>query len=115
MAADWQREIVDRYPYAFQGSFTFEVGDGWADLLRELFRRIDLTLDDEWKDGESFRVTQCKEKYGSLRFYSSGPDEVERLVDWVEEVSLRTCDACGRPGRMRREGWLAVRCDEHAK
>lgn len=112
--ADWQREIVEQYSYAFSPRFTFEVGDGWATLLRELMRRIDLVLDADWKDGASFRVTQCKEKYGSLRFYSSGPDEVERIVDWAEEVSLRTCDVCGGPGRMRREGWLAVRCDKHA-
>lgn len=114
MAKGWKEELVALYPYQFQrGGFDFAVGDGWADLLAELFWRVDVALDPDWKDG-SFRWTDLKEKYGTLRAYFIGPDEVERLVDWAEEASARTCDACGGEGRMRRTGgWLAVRCDRH--
>ena len=114
MPKEWMKAIVDRYPYQFATpTFQFAVGDGWAELMAEMCRRVDVVLDEEWKDGASFRWTDIKEKFGSLRASSIGPDEVERVVDWAEEVSLRTCDICGRYGRMRRTGWLSVRCDMH--
>lgn len=110
---DWERRIAERYPYAFpQGGMGFAVGDGWAGVLEEAFRRIDTVLGDDWKDG-AFRVTDIKEKFGGLRVATTGPDEVDRVLDWAEEVCLRTCEICGGAGRMRRGGWLAVRCDDH--
>ncbi|KQT51180.1 hypothetical protein ASG43_21485 [Aureimonas sp. Leaf454] len=114
MADDWQRVIIERWRYQFPKHFSFEFGPGWGPIMDELCRRVDAVLDDDWKDGQSFQWTQCKEKFGSGRFYNSGPDEVERHVDWAEAVTLRTCEQCGQPGIMRRDGWFGVRCDEHA-
>lgn len=111
---DWEEKIARDYPWLFpKGAFGMAVGNGWADLLSELCRRIDLVVDEDWKDG-SCCLTDVKEKYGLLRVSYLGPDEINRVVDWAEEASARTCDECGRNGRMRRKGgWLLVRCDAH--
>lgn len=114
MPRDWEEAIVHRYPYQFSPGFSFEVGDGWSALMEEMCRRVDLVLPDEWKDGQSYRWGQVKEKFGVLSASNTGPDEVDRITDWAEAMSATTCETCGRPGRMRRGGWLSVRCDEHA-
>lgn len=60
-------------------------------------------------------ATQVKEKYAGLRFYYDGGDEyIQGLVDMAESMSLRTCEACGKPGKQRGTGWIYTACDEHA-
>jgi len=59
-------------------------------------------------------ASQVKEKYGTLRFYiDGGTDEHYALISFAEGMSYRTCDVCGRPGKLNRNGWLSVRCKEH--
>jgi hypothetical protein len=60
-------------------------------------------------------LTQVKEKYGTLRFYTSGGDDaVERYVEFAEYFSSRLCEDCGAPGNLRGGGWLRTLCDKHA-
>jgi hypothetical protein len=60
-------------------------------------------------------ASQVKEKYGGLRFYYSGGDEViDAYVHFAEMLSERTCEVCGAPGKSRDGGWIVTRCDEHA-
>ncbi len=107
----WQEEIKRDYPYQFPPHFTFECCSGWAALLREMCRRVDLALEPE--DREHFKWSQIKEKFGTLRAYNNGPDVVEDVIDWAEAASEKTCELCGRAGRLKRKGWHAVRCEEH--
>jgi hypothetical protein len=59
-------------------------------------------------------ATQVKEKYGGLRFYYNGGDEViDNYVRFAEMMSERTCDVCGAPGEMRGGSWVVTRCEEH--
>jgi hypothetical protein len=60
-------------------------------------------------------ASQVKEKYGGLRFYYSGGDEIiEAYVHVAEMISERTCEVCGAPGKMQDGGWIVTRCNEHA-
>jgi hypothetical protein len=59
-------------------------------------------------------ASQVKEKYGGLRFYYSGGDEIiEAYVHVAEMISERTCEVCGAPGKMQDGGWTVTRCDLH--
>lgn len=109
---DWEKRIVEDYPDQFKGPFALECGPGWAGLLHEMCRRVDLVLDDEWR--KVFQWSQIKSKWGTVRAYSNGPDEVDEIVDWAEALSAITCERCGQPGRLRKTGWITVLCDEHA-
>lgn len=60
-------------------------------------------------------ATQVKEKYGTLRFYYYGGDDiVAAYVDMAESMSSVMCEVCGAPGHSRGGGWVQTLCDEHA-
>lgn len=57
------------------------------------------------------RASQVKEKYGTLRFYlTSGIDEMYAIADNAESQSSVTCETCGKPGKIRGQGWYSTRC-----
>lgn len=59
-------------------------------------------------------AVQVKEKFGTLRFYYNGGDEViSGMVRMAESMSAVTCETCGNPGTLRGSGWRYTACDEH--
>lgn len=85
-------------------------GDGWFDLINTLCYQIAEAV----KAGDMPPVfaSQVKEKFGTLRFYYyGGNDETERLTDLAETKSETTCEVCGQPGTLLRDGCWRVRCD----
>lgn len=59
-------------------------------------------------------ATQVKEKFGSLRFYYSGGDDlIDGIVRMAESMSDRTCEECGAPGTPSSNGWIQTLCEEH--
>lgn len=64
---------------------------------------------------DDYRITQIKEKYGSLRWYSNfSTRKIERIIDKYEELSLRTCIVCGAPATKLSRGWICPYCDKCA-
>lgn len=95
-------------------SFGIECCDGWFDLIHNLCKEIQAELEKEGQV-ENFKVLQVKEKFGTLRFYCSGrTDTIQGLIFMAEEQSAVTCERCGKTGTLRKGGWLATLCDEHA-
>jgi ribosomal protein L37AE/L43A len=67
-----------------------------------------------------FCIDQIKEKFGTLRFYVSGPasDDMMRAIDDAEIQSAHTCEVCSNLGvvRVSKGGfWLKTLCSECAK
>ena len=61
-------------------------------------------------------LDQVKEKFGTLRFYYSGGDDViDGMVRMAEAMSGTTCEECGSPGQRRGGGWVTTLCKEHAE
>lgn len=61
-------------------------------------------------------ASQVKEKFGGLRFYVEGGDDVtSAMIDMAESLSVVTCEECGSPGRQRGAGWIVTLCDKHAE
>lgn len=59
-------------------------------------------------------VSQVKEKFGTLRFYYNGGDDIiDGMVRMAEAMSAVTCEECGAPGRQRSDGWIRTLCDHH--
>jgi hypothetical protein len=120
--------------------FGFECGDGWYDLIYSLSAKLEKLIqkfiDDNkgnlvcrwcWKtkfehischnpnNGEYEegypRASQVKEKYGILRMYlTTGTDEMFDLIDEAEELSSKTCEICGKKGKLYSDGWCVTRC-----
>ena len=65
---------------------------------------------------EQVVAEQVKEKFGGLRFYFRGGDEViHNYVDFAEHLSYSTCEQCGKPGEVYSDGWIQTLCKVHAK
>lgn len=63
-----------------------------------------------------YRITQIKEKYGSLRWYDNGaPQEVYDIIHKYEWYSERICLCCGREATKMSLGWVSPLCDRCAK
>ena len=100
----------------------FEIGPGWMGIMYDTAARLELLIldaitedDDAWRLGY-FRASQVKEKYGTLRFYlSGGTNEMYSIVDAAEKQSAKTCETCGKPGKVRGEGWYYTACGPCAK
>lgn len=82
-------------------------------LFRGVFRFPSLH-----KACRTFRVShpcaaQVKEKFSGLRFYMTNyNEEIEKLISEAEELSYRTCEHCGVPGKQRSGGWIKTLCDD---
>lgn len=113
-------DFVKKYPFAFSNLennspfklFGFECGDGWYDLLEPVIAWINDF--NEKNQNSRIHISQIKEKYGTLRFYTSTSfDELDKLIDEAENKSEVTCETCGQPGKMRGKGWYYVSCEKH--
>ena len=61
-------------------------------------------------------ASQVKEKFGTLRFYYYGGDDVVSGIErMAESMSAVTCETCGAPGVPRSGGWIQTLCDTHAE
>jgi hypothetical protein len=105
---EWQKSLLQQYPEQFSQLSSFDVLKGWSSILEEVFSRVDVALTAE--ELKEFAWSDIKEKWGALRMTHNGSDAIDEIVDWAEEVSLLTCDCCGRPGRLVKQGWWATRC-----
>ena len=143
----WKKEKQDAGPY-----FYFECCNGWYEILRSLLHNIKQRLGryqevvrikarvlekgDEpppWiaeffeKNEDSlatFQIDQIKEKFGGLRFYWSGVENLEDhafidgLEHLAESMSFKLCEQCGAPGKcgnVPNNGWIQTLCPEHTK
>lgn len=117
-------EMKQRFPKLLSGRYGgFAVGPGWWPILESLCHQINSHV--EWKQNQKEKygrgegcddvvVEQIKEKFGGLRFYYSGGDDVvDGMVRMAESWAGRSCEQCGKPGKSRQGGWIRTLCDEH--
>ncbi|MEY9198409.1 hypothetical protein ABIA16_003525 [Sinorhizobium fredii] len=87
----------------------FWCGPGWHEILHDLMRDL--------YHVDSFRFFGASEKWGRLevlyRCDAADQEVVSTAVRVATSCSSATCEVCGGPGSLRREGWWKVLCDEH--
>jgi hypothetical protein len=60
-------------------------------------------------------LDQVKEKFGTLRFYYTGGDDIiDGMVRMAESMSGVTCEECGAPGEQTSGGWIKTVCAAHS-
>lgn len=111
--------LQTKYPKMFSQEYGgISVGPGWWTIIETLCQNIQSYVD--WKSAqkegcEQVVVAQIKEKFGGLRFYYDGGDStVSGMVRMAEAWAALTCESCGKPGKLRSDGWWRTVCDEHA-
>ena len=95
----------------------FDCDDGWFKILAKAAKKLEplvvaaIAKDPKAWDYGFFRASQVKEKYGTLRFYlSGGTDRMYAIINEAERQSAKTCETCGKPGKLRGRGWYYTRC-----
>ncbi|OWP72952.1 MbcA/ParS/Xre antitoxin family protein [Pseudomonas sp. K2I15] len=106
------RTLLFPHDYSGEGMFGFECNDGWADLIEATLR---LTRQHAELNALDVKVNQAKEKFGQLRIYHSGSDEIIGSVFEIAQLASGSiCELCGKPGEVvSLEGWLVARCGKH--
>lgn len=108
----------------------FSCGDGWYWLIDNLCMQIQGHIDNHNDDCKQYKdkyehykdckeiqqvvAVQVKEKFGGLRFYYNGGDDVIRsYVDFAESLSLKICEHCGTTENVGHttSGWISVLCE----
>ena len=124
------QELIDKYPWLrvsnrWTGKFVedadwTELDDmphGWRiafgeEMCEELNQEI---VTWPLSAQENFRITQIKEKYGHLCFYTNG--ESKRFREIVGKYTIKsktTCIYCGKPAHWISRGWISPLCDDCA-
>lgn len=124
MTPEHDKLLCEKYPKLFAQRnkpmnetamcWGFECGDGWFDLVDRLCSLLQWDIDHNRQP--QIEVTQVKEKFGSLRFYTDvATDRQDGCISMAESMSSRICEVCGCPGATNTEGWLSTRCKKHRK
>jgi len=93
----------------------FDCGDGWYNILNQLMGNIQHHIDWKNRNGEvvpQVTLDQVKEKFGTLRFYYTGGDDIiDGMVRMAESMSGVTCEGCGNVGERKGGGWVHTYCE----
>ena len=127
MTKELDDKLVEKYPKIFidrHGDMRqtcmcwgFDCSDGWYFLIDHLCKSIQGYIDSNSHLNISQVVaTQVKEKFGSLRFYyNGGNDLIQGMVWFAEHLSHYICEECGKEGEVvNKSAWLMCRCPEHS-
>jgi hypothetical protein len=119
-------EIIAKYPKIFKpyngnpNNVNWHgVPSGWLSTIDKLCACIQHYIDfhvSYTKDGQykpdQVTCSQMKEKFGGLRFYTDGHDEViEGMISMAEHLCDYTCQDCGSEEDLGiTTGWITVLC-----
>lgn len=126
------KEMEQKFPKMFSNPYGgFAVGSGWWHIIESLCGQIQshinwnndtrerLLKDNPYnhkipKEIKQVTVEQIKEKFGGLRFYYQGGDDmIDGMVRMAESWAAHSCEECGKPGQRRDGGWIRTLCNEH--
>ena len=108
------RKSADMRPFDERG---IECEDGWFEMIDQLCSACEDEIEGliaRGLDKSTWpRVSQIKEKFGSLRFRVTGKVSagLHHKFSGAEQASLLTCESCGKPGRLRRKNGIRTHCD----
>ena len=127
MREELDKLLCEKYPKMFVNRhksmqetcmcWGFSCGDGWFDLIDQLCSNIQNYIDqNKHLNVPQVTVDQVKEKFGTLRFYVTGGNElIQGMIWFAESMSGRICETCGAPGKRQGQGYIYTACDKHSK
>lgn len=139
MKEELEKQLVEKYPLIFSQRCEISCGDGWYPLIDTLCGTIQghihsVERQRTWAlkknenpsqllDTEPYDVPepvvqviaqQIKEKFGTLRFYTTGGDSyIYGAIQMADTMSEHICEECGNAGKRRPGSWIRTLCDQH--
>lgn len=105
-----QAALVTDFPLLFW-DIDFLPNDGWEPIIRRLSEKLYPLV----QGSTCYFIAQCKEKFGTMRWYmSQSTDEMESLIREAEKESAVTCEDCGKPGKLTGKHWVRTLCNDCA-
>ena len=116
-----QEKLYEAYPKIFaqrKSSMSetcmcwgIETPDSWYHIIDALCLSIQNYLDENYILPQ-VEAVQVKEKFGTLRFYISGGDEIiDGFINAAEEESSKICAGCGSYTDVKpTKGWITYLC-----
>jgi hypothetical protein len=135
MNEELELQLVKKYPKILRDykgdpmqtcmAWGIDTESGWYDLLDKCMEKLQYFCDLCTSSEEEVQViaTTIKEKYGTLRFYTSayGANSIESSIidDIITEAEIRsahTCEVTGKDGTVcKRGGWYRTLSYEQAR
>jgi hypothetical protein len=113
----------ERYPEIFDDHSDVSYPIGWTHILDKVFgllvwtakqRHEAMVRDGSIVDFTYPRISQVKEKFGTLRIYADYVTDYQSgIITMAECLSAATCEVCGSPGALRDGNWIRTLCDHH--
>jgi hypothetical protein len=118
-------QIIEKYPNIFQdyegnpGRCNWYAPEGWLPIIDKLCGAIQNYIDYTIRytaEGpikpNQVTCVQMKEKFGGLRFYTNGHDDViEGMITMAEYLCDNACQDCGSEQDLGiTSGWISVLC-----
>lgn len=124
MKTELQEKIFNRFPKFFankdlpmtQTCMCWGIdcsGDGWFQLIWNMCEEIEKCLSENPMEYE-FRFDQVKSKFAGLRAYHNGNDAIYKITDKYEKLSTKTCEYCGKEGKVVGGSWIYTLCKDCA-
>ena len=102
---DYEFTWADSFPDGWWNNFGLQMCEEIEQCLREL-------PEENYRD---FRITDIKEKYGTLHFYTNWvTDKLNKIIYKYENLSEHICIKCGKPATKVSCGWISFYCDDCA-
>lgn len=125
MSPELTKQLYDKFPDLFKEKdlppeqsnmcWGFECSDGWYNIIFTLCSLIQIHQKSQTPDYKPVVVQQVKEKFGTLRFYYTGGDDIIfGMVAYAEAISGMTCEVCGDKGTTDwKKSWVRTVCSKH--
>lgn len=103
-------EITKKYENIL--SCPIECDNGWLDIINYACWHINRRVYN--MNYTNFKIVQIKEKFGSLRIYTTSSDDyINGVVAMAASMSMCICVVCGNKGSTRADRrWVSTLCDE---
>lgn len=98
----WYDDIPEGWQKAFGKQLSDEIKQVGEKYLKEHKGK-------KWKD--ILYWEQIKEKWGELCLYASAIEEIMKVLEKYEMMSIGYCILCGKPARYKTKGWVSFLCE----
>ena len=103
---EWRKEIE----YSIPGGWWIRFGEQMCDEIENCLKGLPAGAI------KNFQILEVKEKFGRIRIYTNWETkELKDVIRKYEDLSIRTCIACGAPATKISTSWIGGWCDEHAE
>lgn len=87
---------------------------GWRKMVDDLCGAIVEHVNCTYPKPRDVKIAQVKSKFGTLRFYTDGHDDiVGGMIRMAEYISAILCEQCGERGKLcAKRGWYVTHCPE---